>query len=904
MKNKNKVFVLSLSTLLLLSCQGESQKSASSEENEPASSLVSSEKENSSTEEIKGDANFGLSEDKTYFILKKCPEALAKTYEVPATYKGLPVKEITKDAFMNCILLENLIIPNSVTKIAKYFLTNNASKLKSLSIPFIGETADDTKGYLGMLFGIGDVTGKNFTQVYASNFQTLKITNQPILPAGLLAGSETLQTVVIENCEEIRTGALQNLSELISLSLPDGLKKIGIGAFASDVKLASLTIPDSVTDIDAQAFYRLPFETFKLPKSLTNFTYYQDMPNLKEWQIDQDNEHFVVEDGVLYSKDFKTLINVPAKKVLDGFSLKSSVTEIGKYAFSATGVTNIDLSNVSKINSFAFFLAPALTSVTFGKGLSFIGSQAFASCTSLTNVAFFETTTSESFAWENLVFSSCNKLTKILLPNYIHDIPSSTFASCTSLSEITISGHLKSIGLLAFSKTAITELEVTFMDEGSIGSSIFKNAPIRKFALHFEENVKTYPTISSLGFAGTPTIAVDTEEIATSLKSAWANCPEVAALILAPGKISEEFVIEENTLVKYDASKSSDPTKIIIPDTVTAINANVFSNLKEVKYIYVPSSVVSVATKAFAGLGNLLVMEFGHEDLSSIKTSGYFYAAFGQNNESMKCVYALKNQTQTNKFVELSDIYGESLIATSQDDFVADYTNSEVYNASETTLLLNHSNATTYTFKDTVTKVGKFAFEKQSKLQSVVWNNVTEIGQSAFKECRGLSELTFGEKIVKIGSSGFNKCSGLTSLAFQGATEIDDNAFFGDEDNAYTITSLDFGKKLTKIGSCAFSYALSSVEVLIPASCKEVIYDAFDYFSDQEDAAIYFENPVETYQYDDPDNGVWVDDFMSAAWDNNEVLVAFYSETAPANPIANDYRYWHYDASNNKVLYE
>lgn len=46
MKNKNKVFVLSLSTLLLLSCQGESQKSASSEESEPASSLVSSEKEN------------------------------------------------------------------------------------------------------------------------------------------------------------------------------------------------------------------------------------------------------------------------------------------------------------------------------------------------------------------------------------------------------------------------------------------------------------------------------------------------------------------------------------------------------------------------------------------------------------------------------------------------------------------------------------------------------------------------------------------------------------------------------------------------------------------------------------------------------------------------------------------
>lgn len=43
---------------------------------------------------------------------------------------------------------------------------------------------------------------------------------------------------------------------------------------------------------------------------------------------------------------------------------------------------------------------------------------------------------------------------------------------------------------------------------------------------------------------------------------------------------------------------------------------------------------------------------------------------------------------------------------------------------------------------------------------------------------------------------------------------------------------------------------------------------------------------------------------MGAAWDNNEVLVAFYSETAPANPTANDYRYWHYDASNNKVLYE
>ena len=160
-------------------------------------------------------------------------------------------------------------------------------------------------------------------------------------------------------------------------------------------------------------------------------------------------------------------------------------------------------------------------------------------------------------------------------------------------------------------------------------------------------------------------------------------------------------------------------------------------------------------------------------------------------------------------------------------------------------------------------------------------------------------------KIKSIGIEAFSYSGCLKTITFTGATAIGTSAFYGDEENdvgtAYSVTTLDLGKKITSIGDGAFSYILGSVEVVIPASCTDVGTGAFDYFSDQEDASIYFEGNIATYSAIDE---YWVDDFVSCAREFNEVVVAFYSETTPSeDELTKDYKYWHYDENNNKVLY-
>ncbi len=101
---KEKLLLISLS-MLLWSCGGElsstsfdsskiNQESSDSSFAEADSS--SNETESSSLDLPASDEYFELSNDGKSFTLIKCPEPFAKEYEIPSTYKNLPVRGISK----------------------------------------------------------------------------------------------------------------------------------------------------------------------------------------------------------------------------------------------------------------------------------------------------------------------------------------------------------------------------------------------------------------------------------------------------------------------------------------------------------------------------------------------------------------------------------------------------------------------------------------------------------------------------------------------------------------------------------------------------------------------------------------------------------------------------------------
>ena len=84
-----------------------------------------------------------------------------------------------------------------------------------------------------------------------------------------------------------------------------------------------------------------------------------------------------------------TFIRCPT---LRSVKLPSSVTEIGKYAFAYTGLTEVTIpASVTEIGSHAFHFCTALTKVTIPEGVTTIGDNAFSYCENLTSVTFQKT---------------------------------------------------------------------------------------------------------------------------------------------------------------------------------------------------------------------------------------------------------------------------------------------------------------------------------------------------------------------------------------------------------------------------------------------------------------------------------------------------------------------------------
>ena len=125
---------------------------------------------------------------------------------------------------------------------------------------------------------------------------------------------------------------------LKSVTLTDGLQKIGAGAF-SHAKIKSINIPDTVTEIGADAFYEtsltevtIPGSVKKLGGCIFNFCEKLSKATIKEGICE-------ISDGMFSDCSKLKSINLP-----------SSIKKIGKGAFSDAGIESIKLSeNIKKL---------------------------------------------------------------------------------------------------------------------------------------------------------------------------------------------------------------------------------------------------------------------------------------------------------------------------------------------------------------------------------------------------------------------------------------------------------------------------------------------------------------------------------------------------------------------------
>ena len=149
--------------------------------------------------------------------------------------------------------------------------------------------------------------------------------------------------------------------------------------------------------------------------SVGDFSFYE-CTSLASILVDSANPNFQSIDGVLFSKDGKTLLTYPAGKSKTNYVIPDSVTGIGDEAFSKCSfLASVTISDsVMRIGKDAFENCPTLASVTIGDSVTTIGDSAFTFCTALASIAIPDSVTSIG----DEAFSGCKAMENLLAVDY------------------------------------------------------------------------------------------------------------------------------------------------------------------------------------------------------------------------------------------------------------------------------------------------------------------------------------------------------------------------------------------------------------------------------------------------------------------------------------------------------
>lgn len=135
------------------------------------------------------------------------------------------------------------------------------------------------------------------------------------------------------------------------------------------------------------------------------------------------------------------------------------------------------------------------------------------------------------------------------------------------------------------------------------------------------------------------------------------------------------------------------------------------------------------------------------------------------------------------------------------------------------------SQVLSYTIGDDVTSIGDYAFKNCSSILSLsIGNSVTSIGHWAFSSCSGLSSLIIPNSVTSIGGFSFSECSGMTSINIPDSIKnIGESTF----DGCTSLLSIIIPNSVSSIGDMAFRGCIRLNSISIPNSVNEIGKQAF-----------------------------------------------------------------------------
>lgn len=403
--------------------------------------------------------------------------------------------------------------------------------------------------------------------------------------------------------------------------------------------------------------------------------------------------------------------------------IPDSVASIGQSAFASSGLVSVNIpDSVTTLGAGAFERCTRLTEVSIGSGIMELPSNAFATCTSLTSVTIPGTV--ETI---NGSFHDSRNIRDITMGDGVKRIEGNAFANLPYITSIEIPDSVTYIGP-AFSgctgiesvaiPDSVVEMEGTFsgctsLKEVSFGSGLTTLGDDSFSQCAFTE-VTVPSSIRTLGDAFsncTSLVDVTIEEGVTRMEGGFSGCPNLA--------------------------------DVILPSTVTYLGP-VFPGCMSIKTITIPEGVSMMDGTFMACAG-----------LESVEVSG----EMSLGSDTFSACTSL-SQIDISKFRSIGD--GAFLTCTSLTDVE---------------------------FHEYITTIGSMAFAGCTNIRDVNIFTASHfdisIGSMAFSDCWNLESVFVGENVTRVGDEAFRDCAALNQLTFLSMGTVGDDVFSGCREISY-----------------------------------------------------------------------------------------------------------------------
>ena len=394
------------------------------------------------------------------------------------------------------------------------------------------------------------------------------------------------------------------LDTIVEANIPseiDGypVTKIDDYAFWRSHELTKVNIPDSIEEIGSLAFADCEkIETIYIPYSVRTIGNYFVDRHIKYIEVDERNDYFCDVEGVLYTKDMKTLVQYPSGKTETSYSILESVEKINEDAFYWNEFLEEVFipDSVNDIGRMAFCSCSKLKSINIPEKITEIKNRTFAMCYELTYINLPENLKKIGDG----AFNYCNRITSINIPNKVEFIGAEAFKGCAELNSIIIPDSVTYLGNYVFQEC--TKMQSIEMGKGvnRISDFMFSQCEMLNSV-----NISNYIEaigVNAFGYCK----GLNSIEIPESVKEigdfAFGSCDKLTEIKVDSKNTNycdiDGVLFNKNKteIISYPVGKME--THYSIPKSVNVINQNAFYFAKIVT-VDIPDSVIEIKNSAF-----------------------------------------------------------------------------------------------------------------------------------------------------------------------------------------------------------------------------------------------------------------------------------------------------------------